>query len=92
MASAARSFAYYSTFENLATLAGLTGTATSVGLTALSGEGDDNPFAHFVPDGPGEALLGAVSPGALAFSSAVTLGAQRDRAAAAQAERDEWLR
>lgn len=92
VAAARESMAYYTSMEAVATTVGNVTTLASTTTGVLTSDGDDNPFFHFVPDNAGEAVLGAGSPGAVAFVSAVSLGVEKDRAAAAAAERDRWLR
>jgi hypothetical protein len=93
VASGRSAQAYYSNVENLGTLTGLTSTATSSGLGAVTARGDDRPFAHLVPDSRSEAVaFGLTGPAGAAFVSAVRHGLERDRAAADAAAADRWLR
>jgi hypothetical protein len=72
--------------------AGSAGSATSTGTATVQNSGDDRPFQHFVPDSLQEAAVGPLGALAVGLVSAVDLGRQKDRAAAAQAERDRWNR
>lgn len=73
--------------------AGAAGSVTSTGLGLLQNAGDDRPFMHFVPDSKQEAAAGVLlGPAGTAVVSAFELGRAKDRAAAAQAERDRWNR
>ena len=85
--------AHYGSIESAGTVVGLTGTAAAGAHGALTSDGDDLPYAHFVPDSPGDAVaLGLTGPAGAAFLSAVALGRDKDAAAADQAARDRWLR
>lgn len=72
---------------------GLAGSATSTALGILQNTDDDRPFMHFVPDSRRE-LMGAVAggPAVTAFLSAIDLGREKDRAAAAEEQRARWTR
>jgi hypothetical protein len=84
--------AYYASIENGGTVLGTAGTVGSTAHGLATASGDDRPFAHLVPDSPGEVALGLVSPGGAAFVSAVQVGRDKDRAAAEAAAHERWLR
>lgn len=72
---------------------GAAGSVTSTGLGLSQNDGDDRPFLHFVPDSKREAAAAVLlGPAGTAVVSAFELGRAKDRAAAAQAERDRWNR
>jgi hypothetical protein len=86
---AGENIAYYSNFEAVGAWLGFGGPTAGAGGTALGG---GVPFENWVPDTPGEAVLGAVSPAGLAFVNGAQAGIERDRQENAQAERERWLR
>lgn len=91
--SGEESIQFYGRLAGPADKVGSAGSATSTGKGFLQNDGDDLPFLHFVPDSKQEAAAGVLlGPAGTAVVSAVELGRAKDRAAAAQAERDRWTR
>lgn len=91
-AAAREAMAHYGRLQSSSSSVGTGGSLAGTGAGIHQSEGKDRPFLHFVPDNAGEAALGVTSIGGLAFLNAVQLGMEKDRAAAAEAERARWTR
>ena len=93
VAAGGSSAAHYGQRARQADAAAGGGSAASTAGGLAQNTGDDRPFLHFVPDsGVEAAALVMLGPAATGLMSAVDLGLQKDRRAAAQAERDRWNR